>query len=349
MRVLILYTELAGYVLACVKHYLNNNSKAKILLVHYPINSEAPFTFNFTKNLTNIEYNGTNISKLNKEIESFNPQIILCSGWGNKYYLSVVKKYYNLAETVVCFDNQWQGNIKQYILKLIAPFWLKKIFKKAWVPGEPQKAYALKLGFNEQQVFTGFYVANTSIFEPIGAKKLNTKRVYPKTMISIARYIAQKDLPTLWAAFIAANSNTGNQWQLHCLGLGTLFNQKTENEYITHFGFVQPAEMEKYLLQSGIYVLPSQYEPWGVAVQEAALAALPLVLSNKIGASSMFLNSSNGFEFEAGNTLHLQNILEKIMQMPDSELWQMAENSYKLGNNLTLQHWADTLNKIGKQ
>jgi glycosyltransferase involved in cell wall biosynthesis len=346
LRVLILYTELAGYLLACVKHYLLAHKNAEILLIHYPINSEAPFLFSSIKNLETIEFKERSTNEISTRITDFKPQIILCSGWGNKYYLSVVKKYFNLAETVVCFDNQWFGNIKQHLLKLISPFWLKKLFKKVWVPGKPQKAYALQLGFRTNQIFTGFYVADNTIFEPIGEKRILNQGIYPKVMLSVARYIAQKDLPTLWQAFIKANSNTGNHWQLNCLGLGELYEQRIQNSYIQHLGFKQPQEMETIMANSGIYVLPSLYEPWGVAVHECALAALPLVLSDKIGAGSMFLNTSNGFTFKAGDALHLQAVLEQIMRMTDEALWKMAEASYKEGKKLSLHHWSNTLNNM---
>ncbi len=348
MRVLILYTELAGYLLACVKHYLFAHKNAKILLIHYPINSEAPFLFNSINNLETIVFNGLNKTDINTKIGEFKPQIILCSGWGDKYYLSVIKKYFNLAETVVCFDNQWFGNLKQRLLKTLAPFWLKKLFKKVWVPGEPQKEYALHLGFEVNQIFTGFYVADNNIFEAIGKNKLANKTIYPKVMLSVARYIEQKDLPTLWKAFICANSNAGNNWQLHSLGLGKLFKQRLENPYIQHLGFKQLNEMEAIMTISGIYILPSLYEPWGVAVHECALAALPLVLSDKIGAGTLFLGDNNGFKFKAGDALHLQSVLEKIMNMTDDALWTMAEASFNEGRKLNLQDWANTLNNMAK-
>lgn len=340
---------MAAYLIACLKHYLNSNKKSQILIVHYPINKEAPFSFNFDGNIDSIEFSLDNLKVIEEKIKQFNPQIILCSGWGNKQYLKWVKKYFNLAETVVCFDNQWLGTLKQIALTLISPFYLKKIFKKAWVPGKPQKEYALKLGFKENEVFTGFYVADTELFKPIGEKKLSLKGKFPKIMVSVARYIPQKDLPTLWNAFIKANEATGSKWVLKCMGLGDLFDERIQNKFIQHLGFKQPDELREILSSSGVYILPSLYEPWGVAVHEAALSALPLVLSNKIGSGTMFLNSDNGFTFNVSDEFDLQKYLEKIMTMSDEDLWQLSFKSYEYGNSLTLKDWENNLNKIGNQ
>lgn len=338
---------MAAYLTACLKHYLFYNKKAQILLVHYPINKEAPFLFEFNENIDTIEFSNDKLKEIEAKIKQFNPTIILCSGWGNKQYLRWVKKYFNLAETVVCFDNQWLGNLKQRILTLISPFYLKKIFKKAWVPGIPQKEYALRLGFKENEVYTGFYVADTDLFKSIGENKLATKGKFPKIMVSVARYIPQKDLPTLWNAFINANENTGSKWVLKCMGLGDLYDQRIQHSSILHLGFKQPEELREIFSSSGIYILPSLYEPWGVAVHEAALAAMPLVLSNRIGSGTMFLNSDNGFIFNVSDVSDLQKCLEKIMILPDEILWQMSHNSYVLGNQLTLDDWGKCLDKIG--
>lgn len=317
------------------------------MLVHYPVNDEAPFDLGSYTNTQFSVYNPNEHDNIRKEVMKFDPEAILCSGWGNKFYLDIVKQSGTRVKKVLCFDNQWKGRIRQRILVLISRVTFLRKFKFAWVPGEPQKRYAVRLGFKSDNVFTGLYPADTDFFIPIGRKKLSSKdNPYPKVMMSVARYIPQKDLPTLWKAFLAANSRTGNRWVLNCFGLGQLYESRIEGPGISHLGFKQPREMESYILSAGVYVLPSIEEPWGVAVHEMALSAIPLVLSDKVGAGSMFLSGSNGFSFEAGNVQALEQILERIMLMKDSELWEMAEDSYQAGMRLTSSDWSATLKKI---
>lgn len=346
MQLLILYTELAGYTLATLKHLVQNDSNTKVLLVHYPVNKEAPFQLNFSESVINIEYSKQKEQLIEAEIAKFKPDAIISSGWSNSFYLKISKKYFNQSVTIVNFDNQWRGTIKQYILRIIAPFWLNRIFKVAWVPGDPQKQYALKLGFKKHRIFKGFYVADETLFSAIGQKKLAQTGSFPKTFISVARYIPQKDLPTLWEAFIAANANYENKWTLYCLGFGELYEQRVQDPHIQHLGFKQPNEMEAILQQSGVYVLPSLYEPWAVAVHEMAFSALPMVLSDKVGSVSMFLTNDNGYTFHSGDVKELQQKLETIMGKTDEELWVMARNSYESGHRLGLNHWPETLKLI---
>lgn len=347
MRVLILYTELAGYVLGNINRFLDEHSDSNVLLVHYPINSEAPFQFKAPVASEFIEYSINSEVIIQNRINLFNPEIILCSGWNNKFYLNIVKSFKsNQVKKVICFDNQWKGTLKQRILVLISRFYLLRIFQFAWVPGFPQKNYALKLSFNEKNIFTGLYPADTDLFMSIGNKKLLNQKQTPKVMLSIARYIPQKDLATLWKAFIAANEKTGNHWRLKCVGLGELYNERLQNPYIDHLGFKQPYEMESILLDSGVFVLSSIEEPWGVVVHEMALSAMPMVLSNKVGAGSMFLESSNGLLFDSGNVESLENALLKIMKMSESDLQSMSKSSFEIGHKLLSKDWYGTLLKI---
>jgi glycosyltransferase involved in cell wall biosynthesis len=348
LQILILYTELAGYVLSSFKHFIEQHPEAELIVVHYPVNPEAPFIIKDIPKTTFIQYDPTNWHTLKEKLNHFNPNIILCSGWINKDYISFVKTIKTNIKKVVLIDNHWNANAKQLVFSILSKLKLTflKHFTHAWVPGKPQKLYARKLGFETKNIIEGFYVADTDLFIKTGALKLKNKGAFPKIILSVARYIPQKDLPTLCKAFINVNQKNGNQWQLHCIGQGALFNDRIENPYIFHLGFKQPNEMEPYVLAAGIYALPSLFEPWAVSVHEMALSAMPMVLSNKVGAASQFLTENNGFEFEAGNQKSLENQLDKIMKMPDEALWKMAESSFELGQSLTTQNWSDNLLKI---
>jgi glycosyltransferase involved in cell wall biosynthesis len=77
-----------------------------------------------------------------------------------------------------------------------------------------------------------------------------------------------------------------------------------------------------------------------------SLSALPLILSNKVGASSLFLDLNNGYSFSPLNQAELQSALEQIMNKTDYELWQLAENSYQNGLKLTQKMWSKSIHQI---
>jgi glycosyltransferase involved in cell wall biosynthesis len=115
-------------------------------------------------------------------------------------------------------------------------------------------------------------------------------------------------------------------------------------------GFKQASEMETILDQSGVFVLASNYEPWGVVVQEHACAALPMVLSDQVRASERFLEPGrNGMIFKADDMTALMNALRSIITMTDGQLREMGKCSNELGSAWGPSEWATTLVQLAQE
>ena len=335
-KILVLYTELADYILNSFRYYAEKNS-AEVHIIHWPVNNEAPFTLKEDNKITlynKSNYDSESLKSLAKEI---NPDILICAGWLDKEYLKVVKQYSNKIPTILTMDNHWEGNIKQNILKLISPFYLKKTFSHIWVPGKPQQDYAKKLQFKDNQILTGFYVANNSVFEKIKFQKENT-------FVYIGRYIEHKGIKDLWTAFVELKKEFPNNWKLKCIGTGNLWNEKIIHEDIEHLGFLQPSEISKHI-KGGVFVLPSHFEPWGVVVHEFAMAGFPMIISNKVGAGTKFLNN-NGFLFSSENISDLKEKMKLIMTFNDNEMTMLSNNSKLNSNLISNENWSRQLAKV---
>lgn len=334
-KILVFYTELADYVLNSFS-YFSDNYNSEIHVIHWPINSEAPFDFNKGSKikLYNKENLNSSLSNIAKEI---NPDAIICAGWMDKEYLEVVKQYSNTIPTILTMDNHWEGNLKQHILKYISPFYLKKIFSHIWVPGDPQKEYAKKLQFDDKQILTGFYVANKTVFEKINYRHENT-------FVYIGRYIEHKGIRDLWTAFVELKKEFPNNWKLKCIGTGEMWDKRIKHDDINHIGFLQPSEISNHI-KGGVFILPSHFEPWGVVVHEFAMAGFPMVISNKVGAGTKFLNN-NGFLFSSGNIPDLKEKMRLIMNTTDEEVKEYSNQSKLNSKLISNEYWAEQLNDV---
>jgi len=340
VKVSILYTELADYSVACLRAL--KDCGVELMLIHWPINPEAPFQFDLNFCDEVISRNDKSEESLIKLVKDFTPDLILCSGWMDKTYLKICKEHRNRIPVVLSMDNQWKGSLKQYIATLIAPFKILNTFNCAFVPGEAQKQYAMKLGFEEAEIRTGFYSADTAKFQSIFESTNAQKRLdFPKRFLYLGRYVEHKGIFDLWDAFQKFRL-THPEWELWCVGAGDQFENRVQAEGIRHFGFIQPSEMLPILKETGVYILPSHFEPWGVSVHEIAVAGFPMLLSDKIGSKEAFLDE-NGRVFESGNTQSLLNAMEWIAKQEVSELNRMAERSNELGLKNTPEIWASTL------
>lgn len=343
-KIAFLYTELAGYFMACI-HELKK--EADVLIIRWPVNKEAPFNFDFS-GIECWEKSDFQEEQLLKKITDFQPDLLYCSGWMDKDYLKVAKHFRKKIPVLVGMDNPWFGNIKQRIATLIAPPKLHRHFSHAWVAGEPQAQFARRLGFKEDKLLTGLYSAdyeqyNTYYQRTIEEKKKN----FPKRFLYIGRYVAWKGINEMWEGFVKANQQNGNAWELICIGTGELFENHPKLPHVKHIGFVQPKDFEPYLRQTSIFVMPSKYEPWGVVAHEMAIAGYPMIISEKAGSSSAFLQANqNGILLKNINSENMAFAFSEMMQLNQAKWNKMSDISRELASEITPEKWKNTLLKL---
>lgn len=338
-KVAFLYTEIAGYFLACAQEL---SKSADVLIVRWPVNKEAPFNFGDITNIRLEDRDQFNDDQLIKLLQEFSPDILVCSGWVDKGYLKAVKSFGRKIPCVMSLDNHWTGSLKQRIATLISPIYLKKIFTHAWVPGEVQAKYARKLGF-AGNILLNFYCADVPLFEAKYQRTFEQKQKdFPKRFLYVARYVEHKGIFEMWEAFKLLQDETPNEWELWCLGTGDQWENRVEHEKIRHVGFVQPEDMDEYIAQTSVYILPSKFEPWGVTTQEFAICGFPLLLSDAIGSKEKYLKD-NGFEFKAGSIEEIKLAMKKIVEMDEDELITMGQLSHEIGVSFTPDMWVQNL------
>jgi len=351
MNVLFLYTELADYTMACLRALKNSEMDTQIMVIHYPVNPEAPFQLDY--NGVGDFYSIVNFRKyadLKSQVQAYNPTVIICSGWGNKMYLRLCREFYFTVPTVLTMDNHWSGTFKQKLLKFGASLTLLRIFRYCWVPGDPQVNYAKKLGFASDQIFTGFYCCDLERFNRLYYENAELKQAsFPHRIICVARYIPSKNYNVLWNAFIKWRSLATEDWELWCAGTGSDYPSRIEHPAIKHLGFVLPDDWSSVVRQTGVFILPSLFEPWGVVVQEFAASGFPLILSEKVGSASQFLNVANGFQFDPESEDELIACFERIGAMSDGELLTMGQHSHDIANQLSLGSWVSRIHEIAQQ
>lgn len=343
MTILFLYTELAEYFIKCCEELAK---KTKVHIIRWPVNKEAPFIFSFSESIRVYDKNKYDFGGLQKLVREINPNLIVCSGWIDKDYLRIVKPFYKKIPTVLTCDTHWSGSLKQHAAIVLSRFFLLNKFSHAWVPGNSQANYVKKLGFDPKKIKKGFYCCDLKKFNAIYNKQISIKQHdFPKNFLFVGRYYDFKGIKDLWDAFVEMQEESPNEWELWCLGTGSITPIK--HNKIKHFGFVQPDKLDEIIQKCGVFVLPSHFEPWGVVVQEYAAAGFPLITSQSVGANDAFLTDhQNGFLFETKNVNDLKVVLKKIITLSNTELLDMARESHKLAQKINPENWTNTLFEI---
>ena len=340
-RILFLYSELAGYFLACAKELGASEWVEAVRIIHWPVNPEAPFEFGSTDEYELIGKSGLDRGALEKSVADFNPTALVCSGWMDSDYNRIARQWQPNIPVVLTFDNWWSGSLKQRLAVWTSPFYIRRHFNRVWVPGEPQLTFARKLGFSDEHTATGFYCADPEPFLKVWEARKN--REPAKKLLYIGRYLPVKGVQELWAAF-ASLSDYFPEWELHCIGTGDLWEERMIHPKIIHHGFLQPHELTPHLIDAAAFVMPSKKEPWGVVLHEMAIAGLPLLASRAVGASTVFASGSkNGKVYDEGK---LGEALREFLALPEKALLEMGIISHENARIHSPQQWTMPCHKL---
>ncbi len=102
-------------------------------------------------------------------------------------------------------------------------------------------------------------------------------------------------------------------------------------------GFQNQTELPKFYAVADIFVLPSEDEPWGLVINEAMCAGLPVVASEEIGAvPDLVIEGYNGFTFPAGNVEQLATHLRDLI-VDEGMRKRMGANSLQIIHDWDLE------------
>ncbi len=86
---------------------------------------------------------------------------------------------------------------------------------------------------------------------------------------------------------------------------------------INYAGFQPPDALPRFFAQADVFVLPSRYEGWGVVVNQALGAGLPIICSDAVGAGCDLVEEEiNGLKFENGNVDALADKMRRFVTEP---------------------------------
>ena len=148
-----------------------------------------------------------------------------------------------------------------------------------------------------------------------------------KRPLDLLRAFAMADVPGSYLIFAGEGPLRG-QIEAEAQSLGV-------RERIRMLGFANQSQLPEIYRASDLMVLPSEYEPFGVVVNEAMLCGCPVAVSDRVGAGTdLILPGQNGFIFPFGDVERLAGILKEVLAVP-GRLRELGEAA-----QLRMQTWA---------
>lgn len=255
------------------------------------------------------------------------PDILLVPGWGHSYAISVLK-WANAFKIpcVVISDSQECDHQRNFFIEKIK----KKIismFSAGFVAGKSSFSYMSKLGMPTERLAIGCDVVDNehfslSVGSEISKREMRLALALPdRYFLAVNRLAPEKNLNNLILAY--ANycaGGHGGEWGLVIIGSGVLQDELGDlvaclniHDKVQFRGAIGYAEMPVYYFLASTFILASVIEPWGLVVNEAMSAGLPVLVSNKCGSSAdLIYNGQNGFQFEPMDVEQLSKLMTKM-------------------------------------
>lgn len=139
----------------------------------------------------------------------------------------------------------------------------------------------------------------------------------PVEVLTVARLVPDKGIDVLLEAFARAGLGAAEA-RLCLVGGGPLEDRLRARAQAlgvpaTFLGAVGASELPPRYARAGLFVLPSLYEPFGVALREAVVAGLPVVCTTAVGAAGdLALSGENAILVQPGDVAALGEALARV-------------------------------------
>ncbi len=243
----------------------------------------------------------------------------------------------------IMFDDGKPSDIKRNKIIQFVKDTLIKQADALWLPSADYDAEYPYIDESKTIFFHGFNCIDNDQF-----KFGNNKTVDHKNIICIARLVPIKNMENLLRAWKIVEEKS--DYKLNIVGDGPLLaSLKTLAANLAlnnvHFsGSVSNDELPEYLYNADCFILASFSESWGLVVNEAMAAGLPILLSNKINAGHALLHEGvNGYSFSPHDVNDIAQSIFKFINLSAADKKAMSDSSLKVIDTMNYDNMGKNL------
>jgi glycosyltransferase involved in cell wall biosynthesis len=257
------------------------------------------------------------LRQLWRVLHTVNPTVIAVAGYYNPPTLLTLLWCRLTGRRIILFSDTKEDDAIRAGWRESIKGWLVQRYHAALVGGRPHRRYLANLGMPAEAIFTGYDVVGNDHFHPARIRSLPRPLERPY-FLAINRFVAKKNLPFLLNAYAAYRQQAEpDGWDLVLCGDGELRPQLEQQvntlglQAAVHLpGFLQQEQMLPYFAHAGSFIHASLTEQWGLVVNEAMAAGLPVLVSNRCGCfEDLVINGVTGFGFDPEDQTQLTNLM----------------------------------------
>jgi glycosyltransferase involved in cell wall biosynthesis len=266
-------------------------------------------------------------SKLYRSIEKTMPDAVLVPGWGHAYALAALRwTVRNQVPCIVISDSQECDRPRRRVVEIVKRK-VVGLFSAAFVAGQKSREYVIKLGMPSEIIMPGCDIVDNDHFlqgalaaaENEDAVR-DTLRLPKRYFLVVSRLSPEKNISSIIKAYAKyCAKGAPGKWYLVIVGAGPLHNELNElaaelkiKDRVLFKGAHSYHEMPSFYGLASAFILASFEEPWGLVVNEAMSAGLPVIVSQLCGSSELLADAENGFRFDPYDIEGLAEIMVEV-------------------------------------
>jgi glycosyltransferase involved in cell wall biosynthesis len=276
------------------------------------------------------------------EYFSFEYDYLITIGWANPTnYLFILLSYLRNKPYFLWIESTLNEESLQR--KLMTPV-IKVLIQNAKaciVPGTASKKYVESYYSKVKTIVVSNAVENDKFVN----KKSITKI---PVLLYVGRFSPEKNILTLLDAIKELEKKY--KFKLWLIGYGKQeqeikkYIKDNKIKSVNKIKYASREEIKSIYSSSDLFILPSKQDPWGFVVNEAMAAGLPIIASNKIGASfDLIKNGMNGYVFDPNSTKELIQKISLIFEK--NQFKKMSKNSLQLIKDITIENMVNKFNE----
>jgi glycosyltransferase involved in cell wall biosynthesis len=298
-------------------------------------------------------------------LDALQPDILAIPGWGfpiSRAALAWCQKH-NIP-TILMSESKWDDEQRQWWKEQVKSWLYVRKYDAALVGGKLHRDYLNKLGFPQERIFLGYNAVDNDYFtqnaeiarrDPVQARQRQPKIPLKPYFIVVTRLIKRKNVFPLVQAFAAYRQQIGDEqaWDIVICGNGVeeasirnlIVEQKLQD--CVHLpGFITYQAIGDWYGLANAFVHPALQEQWGLVLNEACAAGLPVLCSRTVGAGYELVdNGKNGLLFDPTSREDMTRALLTIHHMDLDSRSKMGHFSQEIVANYAPQKFADGLLK----
>lgn len=296
----------------------------------YKLNlAECSFTYGFLDsakyNLGNVEKTLFSYKKIIPVLKAENPDCVIMSGFSLGttrlwfYSLFHKVKYIIWSGTIICKgkNDSLLRRLQRKILASGASGFIAY--------GTSATKYLQSLGIKKENINIAINTVDTTFFRNETAKLRKDRIADAKFHLTYIGYLSARKNVTRLLEIVKDLKMTRNDFILDVVGDGDdkpnlekFVQMNGLSEFVCFHGFRQKAEIPVYLAKSSCFLFQTDFDIWGLVLNEAMAAGLPCLSSANAGATiDLIKEGETGFVIDFANKSEAVRRISWVLDNPE--------------------------------